>query len=543
MSKTILVIGSGISGLSAAINAAKAGSRVILIAPEPSERAQSVMAAGGLNSSGIGTDPQDSPEVHCTDTLAGGCNIASHAAVEALCQGAQNVVHELEAMGMVFSRNKQGEILTRGLGGHSKNRTVFCGAATGKLMVSALNRAARYFEANGQIVRKLHTFFMSGAIENGKIYGAFCFDTIENKACFVAGDAVILATGGQNLLFGKSTGSVLCDGGAAAAVFRQGVALKNLEFIQYHPTTIETPSKRMLITEGARGEGGRLFYQKGGNRVYFMEDKYGARGNLMPRDVVSREIFLSGEQVYLDITFLGAKLISERLSEVQELCRDYLNLDVTREPISISPSVHFFMGGIAVDINHSTNVLGLYAVGECASIYHGANRLGGNSLLAAMHSGKIAAAHAVELQGMPATQTDWHARAQTLGADICHRQSDKSTFSPFHILKEVERIMQNSLGIARGASQLEGGLEEIDFYLSTIKKITYNTVIQKQHTIMLENYLFLAKAILLSALAREESRGAHYRIDYPTTSPEFCAASIAKLQGEQINISFQKEAI
>ncbi|MEG1577864.1 MAG: FAD-dependent oxidoreductase [Oscillospiraceae bacterium] len=542
MSKTILVIGSGISGLSAALHIAKAGGQVVLIAPEPSERAQSVMAAGGVNAAGIGPDTQDSVTLHRDETLAGGCHIASQSAVEGLCQNAPDVVRELEAMGMVFSRDKQGNLMTRAFGGQSKKRTVFSGTSTGKQIVSALNRQVRYYEVKGQITRRLHTFFVRGAIENGSIYGAFCFDTVENEVLFVAGDAVVMACGGQNILFGKTTGSLLCDGGAASALLQQGVTLKNLEMIQYHPTTIETANKRMLVSEAARGEGGRLFYLKEGQRVYFMEDKFGPRGNLMPRDVVSREIYLTGQQVYLDISFLGANLINERLTEVRELCMDYLKLDVTKEPIPVAPSVHFFMGGIAVDVNHATNISGLYAVGECASIYHGANRLGGNSLLAALYSGRVAADHAMARPSLPAAQTDWEAEAGALFAEIRSHQSDRSTFSPFYLLKEIERVMHQSLGIARCAQQLEEGIAEIDFYIDANPKIIYNTVISKYHTIMMEQYLVLAKAILLSALARRESRGAHYRTDFPETAPAFCAASLAKFQDGQIHIYFEKEA-
>lgn len=542
MSKKILVIGSGISGLSTALHVARAGGEVILIAPEPSERAQSVMAAGGLNAAGIGPDDQDSPALHCAETLAGGCHIANEAAVAALCKNAPDIVRELEEMGMVFSRDKHGAILTRAFGGQSKKRTVFSGTSTGKQIVSALNRQVRYYEATGQITRRLHAFFLRGAIENGGIYGAFCFDTVQNEVCFVAGNAVVLACGGQNILFGKTTGSVLCDGGAVSAVFQQGVPLRNLEMIQYHPTTVETSNKRMLVSEAARGEGGRLFYVKDGQRVYFMEDMYGPHGNLMPRDVVSREIYLTGEQVYLDISFLGAALIEERLAEVKELCLDYLKLDVTKDPIPVAPSVHFFMGGIAVDANHATNISGLYAVGECASIYHGANRLGGNSLLAALYGGRVAAVHAMTRSPLPAARADWTSQARDLGAGIRSRQSDQSTFSPFYLLKEIEHIMRQSLGIARCAQQLEEGIAEIDFYLTANQKIIYNTVISKQHTIMMEQYLVLSKAILLSALARTESRGAHYRTDYPEIAPELCAASLVKFQDGQISVSFAKEA-
>ena len=207
----------------------------------------------------------------------------------------------------------------------------------------------------------------------------------------IRADSVVMATGGQNALFGKTTGSSLCDGYAEGKLFMQGAELKNLEFIQYHPTTMETAQKKMLISEAVRGEGGRLFYEADGNRVYFMEKRFGEKGNLMPRDVVSRCMDETGRDVFLDISFLGKEEILRKLSEVYDVCLKYRGIDISKQCIPVSPSVHFFMGGIAVKNNHETNIKNLYAIGECASIYHGANRLGGNSLLAAVYSGITAA--------------------------------------------------------------------------------------------------------------------------------------------------------
>ena len=304
--KHVLIIGSGLSGLSCAIELAERGIRSTLVSPYPSERAQSVMAAGGINAS-LGKD--DSPERHAEDTLKSGGDIAGKNAVFGLCSAAPEIVRWLESIGVVFSRDEKGDVALRAFGGQSRNRTAYAGASTGKQIVTALVREARKHECNEVIKRLLGRQFHSALIKNGKCYGALLYNEKTQKLETVYADAVVMATGGQNLLFGKTTGSTQCDGYAAAKLYEQGARLKNLEFIQYHPTTVETPQKRMLISEAARGEGGRLYYMENGRRVYFMEDLYGKRGNLMPRDIVSKCIYDAPSQVYLDIAFLGEKII------------------------------------------------------------------------------------------------------------------------------------------------------------------------------------------------------------------------------------------
>ena len=316
--KHVLIIGSGLSGLSCAIELAKKGIRSTLVSPYPSERAQSVMAAGGINAA-LGND--DSPQQHAEDTLKSGGNIAGKEAVIGLCSAAPDIVRWLESLGVVFSRNESGDVALRAFGGQSRKRTAYAGASTGKQIMSALIREARKYESSEIICRCLGRQFYSALIANGTCYGALLYNEITKKIETVYADAVVVATGGQNLLFGKTTGSTQCDGYVAAKLYEQGAQLKNLEFIQYHPTTVETPQKRMLISEAARGEGGRLYYVENGRRVYFMEDLYGERGNLMPRDIVSKCIYDAPSQVYLDIAFLGEKLIYSRLLEVAEICK------------------------------------------------------------------------------------------------------------------------------------------------------------------------------------------------------------------------------
>ena len=388
--KKVLIVGNGISGLSTALTLLQNGASVTIVSPYVSERSQSVMAAGGINSV-LDTSQGDSIEAHVTDTLKGGCFMEDKSAIESLCADAPDIIKYLEDIGIIFSRNPDGSVAQRAFGGQSYNRTSYSGASTGKQIVTALSRAFRSYAAEGLAQVLLNHYFHSALIADGRCFGILAYNSKDDSLIPLYADAVVMATGGQNQLFGKTTGTTSCDGYATGKLFEQGVTLRNLEFIQYHPTTIETPAKRMLITEATRGEGGRLFYLDGSTKVYFMEDKYGPAGNLMPRDIVAKGIYDAPSQVYLDIAFLGEKLIKERLPEVYDLCMEYINLDVTKEPIPVYPSVHFFMGGIRVNNSHRSNIEALYAVGECASKYHGANRLGGNSLLAACHSGRAAA--------------------------------------------------------------------------------------------------------------------------------------------------------
>ena len=326
--KEVLIIGSGIAGMSCAVKCAELGLHVTLVSPFPSERAQSVMAAGGINAVRKNCEPGDSVASHIEDTLKGGAYLAGKQAVTGLCESADDILSMLEGIGTVFTTDQTGKPMRRAFGGQSYKRTHYAGAATGKVMVSALVMETRRYEAQGLIERKLWSCFHSALLKDGLCFGAMLYNEAIGTLEAVYADAVVVATGGQNALFGKTTGSSQCDGYTAGKLFMQGALLKNLEFIQYHPTTLETSQKRMLISEAARGEGGRLFYEKDGKRVYFMEEKYGPQGNLKTRDVISREMYAIPEQVYLDISFLDKKLIDERLPEVRDLCRKYGNIDV-----------------------------------------------------------------------------------------------------------------------------------------------------------------------------------------------------------------------
>ena len=536
--QTVLIIGSGIAGMSCAIACARHGISSILVSPFPSERSQSVMAAGGINAAL--NSSLDSPEQHMEDTLRGGCFLGGDQAVRGLCENAPEIIRELERLGTVFTRNETGEIDQRAFGGQSVNRTCYCGASTGKQIVTALVMETRRYEAQGLITRRLWTDFHSGLIREGKCYGALLYNEASMALEAVYTDAVVMATGGQNALFGKTTGSTQCDGYAAGRLYTQGVALKNLEFIQYHPTTMETAQKRMLISEAARGEGGRLYYEEDGRRVYFMEDRFGPRGNLMPRDVVSRCVYEAGTQVYLDLTFLGRETIDRRIPEIRDLCRKYGNLDITAAPIPVAPSVHFFMGGMAVKLNHETNIENLYAVGECASMYHGANRLGGNSLLAAIYGGRVAA-NDIAGRSAAGTHPDFSGYVREEQERMEQRRVSESKFPVMYIRDMLAENMQHQLGIVREDAQLASGLADIDYYLSIADQLHYDSSVLEYFNYSLPGILHLAKATLLCARFRKESRGAHYRRDFPETLEEYGCATIITREDGKDRIYLDKE--
>lgn len=538
--KDVLIIGSGISGMACAVRCAMRGVRATLASPFPSERSQSVMAAGGINAVTAEAEEGDSVACHIGDTLKGGSYLAGEKAVAGLCGSAGEILRYLESIGTVFSVDGQGRPARRAFGGQSHKRTYYCGASTGKQIVSALVMEVRRFEAAGMIRRRLGRCFHSALIRDGVCHGALLFDEGTGTLEAVCADALVMATGGQNALFGKTTGSTQCDGYAAGRLFMQGAELKNLEFIQYHPTTLETPHKRMLISEAARGDGGRLFYEDGGRRVWFMEDKYGPGGNLMTRDVVSREIHAAGRPVYLDVSFLGAKTIDERLPEVRDLCAKYRGIDIRTTPIPVEPSVHFFMGGLAVRLNHETNIRNLFAVGECASMYHGANRLGGNSLLAAIHSANMAAEAVAGREGGGA-HPDFTSYLEEERAKLERTQDTDSPFPVMYMRDLLAETMRKRLGIVRSGEDLAEGIRDVEYYLSVAERIRYDSSVLPYFNYSLTGILTLARAVLECAAARRESRGAHYRSDFPAADDAWRCATLIDYDGGAYRVRADKE--
>ncbi len=538
--KDALIIGSGIAGIECAVRCAQLGVHVTLASPVPSERAQSVMAAGGINAVLADHDPGDSVACHIEDTLKGGAYLGGKKAVTGLCEHGEEIIHFLESIGTVFTVDENGKPAIRTSGGQSYRRTHYCGSSTGKQIVSALVMESRRYEAAGLIKRRLGCWFYSALIQDGTCFGALLFDEHARELEAVYADAVVIATGGQNALFGKTTGSTQCDGYAAGKLFTQGALLKNLEFIQYHPTTIETPQKRMLVSEAVRGEGGRLFYLENDRRVYFMEDKYGPRGNLMTRDVVSREIHSSGKDVFLDASFMDKALIERKFPEVRELCMKYLDIDIAEEPIPVAPSVHFFMGGLAVHLDHETNIKNLFAVGECASMYHGANRIGGNSLLTAMYGGKVAAEE-IARRSADTGHPDMTGYIEEEWEHLKQKLETQSPFPAMYIRDMLADTMRQYAGIVRSEDGLMTGLRQIDNYISIAERIKYDSSVPPYANYSLSGILAIARAVLTSAEERKESRGAHYRSDFSEMDHSYDGATLISYDDGLYRVRFDKE--
>ena len=524
----IIVVGAGIAGLTASIKACDNGANVSLISPDYSERSQSVMAMGGINAALNTKGENDSTDQHFTDTLNGGCKINNEKAVEMLTSDAPQIIDWLERIGTSFSRDANGNVDIRNFGGQKKKRTVYAGSRTGKQIVSALVSSCRKRETEGKIKRFVGYRFLSLIFtDENECCGINCIHEDTQELRSFIGDAVIIATGGYNSLFGKILGSTQNDGFATAKLFTQGVILANLEMVQYHPTTVKTPQKRMLITEAARGEGGKLFVMKDGKPWYFMKDFYPELADLMPRDVVSRSIFKVSDggkkDVFLDLTHLDEYTVKVKLDEVYEICEKYLNLNPLKTPIPIFPAVHYFMGGIQTDENHKTNIKGLYAAGECSCQYHGANRLGGNSLLGAVHGGWISAENAVleKPKGNVINSID-----EELESFKSYAPKDKSLQDT---LSEISQIMNDSMGIYRNEGDLMAALDRLDNLDTNVNAKYYDYLKVKLLVI-------LSKASILSALERKESRGAHQRTDYPESDDRYKKSICAMYDDENIVI-------
>lgn len=495
----VQIIGAGLAGLSAAVTLAEHGVQSNLISSMQSERAQSVMAEGGINACLNTMGEDDSVVNHIADTMRGGVYLADKEAVRGLCENAPVIVQEFYRRGVPFPTNENG-IVQRNFGGQKKKRTAFVKSSTGKMLMTALIDAARRYEAEGLIQRYPHHRLQALHIQEAVCRGVTVTDTHTGKSIALAG-SVILASGGMNGLFdGLTTGTTQNTADVTALCLENGVELANLEFIQYHPTTIAIPGKRLLISEAARGEGGRLFVRKNGKPWYFMEEKYPELKNLMPRDVVSAEMVEvtarpdCDRQVYLDMTGIAKKVWQSRLSDLREQVIHYLALDPARQPIPVSPGIHYFMGGIWVDAAHHTSVQNLYAAGECACQYHGANRLGGNSLLGAVYGGKTAAATVLR----ECTQ-EKDSPAALNGAP------PYTEVAPV-FRKAVGQILGKYLKILRNETDMQQALTELAALHAD----------NPAETRLLE----LAKATVSCALFRKESRGAHRRTDYPATDPD-----------------------
>lgn len=568
MSNRIIIIGSGAAGLSAALELAKNNINSLLVSDMPSERAQSVMAEGGINASFNRNG--DSPELHAEETWKAGRSIANLSAVRGMTAASEKMIRDLFDRGMSFTLNEEGEPDARPFGGQSVSRTYYAAAGTGKQLMHTLIDQTRRYEASGMVQRMTGWIFCHLLHRDNEALGCVVTNVHTGEEKMLQG-RMIIASGGLGGMFGNATGSVANRGAVSANLFASGVRFSNVEFIQYHPTTAHLPGKNMLISEAVRGEGGRLFVLRDGKPYYFMEDRYPERGNLMPRDVIAREehqLQEEGYSIYLDMRHLDPKVREVKLQGVSEDCRRFLGIDPGEEPIPVEPGIHYFMGGIWVDRNHRTSMKNLYAAGECAAQYHGANRLGGNSLLDTLYGGGMASRSAMEdekqtavgsavledgtavSQELISDRSIWNApntENRTNAADTTNttnkvKPADSRKDCPGSYVDgwlRLNQIMQRGLCILRDEETLKKAEEELEMLMEQLSQERDSTATPAEDQSLRECCL-LGKALLCSAEARKESRGAHLRSDYPEERKEFEKISLVEYRKENIQVSFVK---
>jgi succinate dehydrogenase / fumarate reductase flavoprotein subunit len=521
----ILVVGGGLAGLSAALSADLRLSLAIISRVHPL-RSHSVAAQGGINAA-LGNSQEgkdDSWEKHAFDTIKGSDYLADQAAAELMCREAIPAIYEMEHFGVPFNRSPGGLIAQRPFGGAGFPRTCFAADRTGLVIAhtlyeQALKRQVKVYDE--ALVTKL-------VVENGRCAGVVIYDLATGQILPIRARAVIFATGGYGRVYLKTTNAYINHGSGIGMAYRAGVALKDMEFVQYHPTSIYP--KNILITEAARGEGGHLVNNKGQR---FIADYAPSAMELAPRDIVARAIQtevdkgngFEDEYVHLDLRHLGQKKIDKRLPSVREICIKFGGIDPVEKPIPIQPAQHYSMGGIDVDVRCATSLPGFYAAGECACVsVHGANRLGGNSLLDTVVFGKIAGREASNfvkgLERKDGTEKWLFDEAVAEKAKVDTWLSRSGGKMAHHLLNDLKVVMSEKAGVFRTKKQLGEALEAIreirdDYGRAFIsgKCLRYSQAIV--NLIEFGYMVDLTEVITLGALLREETRGSHYRLDFP----------------------------
>src|SRR5579875_1127148 len=524
----VLIIGAGLAGQRAALAAAQAGASVGIISKVHPVRSHSVAAAGGINAA---INPQDDWRSHAFDTVKGSDYLGDQDAIEVMCSEAPAEVLNLEHMGVTFHRNERGELDLRAFGGASMKRTAYVADITGQAILHVLyerllshrDRVARYEE--WFVTRLLQD-------EEGRCCGAIARDMRDGRLELFAAKAVILACGGAGQVYHPTTNGLIVTGDGIALAYRLGAPLMDMEMVQYHPTTLV--ENGLLITEGARGEGAILL---NGNGERFMEKYAPNKLELASRDVVSRaeqtEI-LEGRGagpdksgIYLDITTVPRKRILEALREIVHVGRDFAGVDITREPILIRPGQHYIMGGVKTDVDGRTPVDGLYAAGEVACVsVHGGNRLGANSLLDTLIFGRRAGEDAARRAlAMPMPKPNRHAIAEEEKAlgEILRRDGSGRRIAELKL--ELGKTMNEHVAVFRNEEGLQKALETVLRLReeAAVAAIDDRGSVFNQDLVAaleLSYMLDCAEAIVVSAIERKESRGAHYRTDFPERDDE-----------------------
>ncbi len=525
LSHDILIVGGGLAGLSAALSA-DPKLKVAVVSKVHALRSHSVAAQGGINAA-LGNNPDgkdDSWERHAFDTIKGSDYLADQDAAELLCQRAIPAMYELDHWGVPFSRISGCLIAQRPFGGAGFPRTCYAQDRTGQVILHTLYE---------QCVRKGVTFYeewlvTSLVVRNGRCVGLVAYDLASGKILPLLARAVIFATGGYGRVYMRSTNAYINLGSGIGMAFRAGIPLKDMEFVQFHPTSLA--GRNILITEGARGEGGYLVNKEGRR---FMEDYAPKSMELAPRDIVARAIqteIVKGngfddQYVHLDLRHLGKEKILKRLPGIREICLNFAGLDPIDTPIPIQPAQHYSMGGIDVDKTCASPLPGLYAAGECSCVsVHGANRLGGNSLLEAVVFGKIAGESASSyVKGghlADVSERDMAAESQKLNERFVKIRGRREGTNVFQLLNRLKILMSDKAGVFRKETDLRAALEEIRQIRGEYAKafIFGSCGIYCQELVVMvefESMLDIAEVIVQGALLREETRGSHYRTDCP----------------------------
>ncbi len=556
-----LIVGGGGAGLRAALQLADSGFKVAVVSKVFPTRSHTVSAQGGITAA-LGNVTEDNWHWHMFDTVKGSDYLGDQDAIEFMCREAASAVYELEHMGLPFSRLESGKIYQRAFGGQSRDfggeqavRTCACADRTGHVLLHTLyqrNIAARtqffdeYFALD--LVRD----------EEGYCLGLTAISIETGEPILIEARATLLATGGAGRVFRNTSNAMINTGDGLGMVLRAGLPLEDMEFWQFHPTGIAGVGS--LITEGVRGEGGYLV-NKHGER--FMERYAPHAKDLASRDVVSRAIATEihegrgcgphGDHVLLKLEHLGEKVIAERLPGIRELSIRFAGVDPVSAPIPVAPTAHYMMGGIPANLHGQVvaparfgpeePVPGLYAVGECACVsVHGANRLGGNSLLDLIVFGRAAGRHMIEyLRENPYPRALPGNAGQASLNRLARWQESRGDETVDAVLRDLRRLMQKHCGVYRNRTLLEEGLSQLTALQERAERITlkdqsrvFNTA--RIEALELENLLLVARATMVSALFREESRGAHSREDFPARDDDhWLKHSLYHLENDQLD--------
>ena len=565
--RRVIVIGGGLAGLAATMKMAELGMSILLVSFLPVKRSHSVCAQGGINGAVNIKGEGDSPEIHFYDTVKGGDFLAHQPLCKDMCLHAPYIINLMDRLGVTFNRTPEGNLDFRRFGGTLYHRTAFAGATTGQQLLYALDEQVRHFEVQG-LVEKMEWHEYLGAVLNddGRCVGAIIHNLRSGEIKAEKGDAVILATGGPGLVYGRTTNSMVCTGTAVTSAYLQGAKYGNGEFIQIHPSAIPGRDKLRLMSESARGEGGRVWVpRKAGDsrkpreipekeRFYFLEERYPLFGNLVPRDVGAREIYdicvndklgVHGEmKVYLDLTHHTREFLDHRLGGILEIYEKFTGVDPHEEPMEIFPAVHYSMGGIWTDYtrtedglidhqspnNQMTSITGLYAAGEADYQYHGGNRLGANSLLSCIYTGLMMSPGVINyVNNVPESVEDV---AENVFADATRQWQEKFSEikgmsgkeNPYALHREMAEEMISNVLIVRDNSKLESTLDKIDEFESRWKNIKCVDTTDWSNPVpsfinQLWNMIQLSKIITKGALLRDEFRGSHYKPEFDLNQP------------------------